>query len=194
MKTQAECWKAILDGKTLYNRDIEVRLIDGNAKTVDSHIVVDFSSPSNWSVSDKFKELKEAHREGAIIQIWNNIKWQIVIPEWHETEKYRIKDGISLSSWNTHKEVIKAHWEGKDIEFKRSDYWRISLVPEWYIDCLYRIKEEPELYYRFKKEHQGTVLFNDSGYVSKDHEDYEQYLRAGWTKCKPKTFDDIGND
>ena len=63
MRTREECWIALLDGKSLYNRnDIEVRIIDGDAKTVKTKMTIDFISPKNWHIKeDKKLSLQEMY-------------------------------------------------------------------------------------------------------------------------------------
>ena len=56
MKNQAECWKAILEGKTLVNerRTEEVILKDGQAQGQNG-IIWDFYIPESWSIKKEIK-------------------------------------------------------------------------------------------------------------------------------------------
>ena len=55
MKSQADCWRAILDGETLVNiNDREVELRDGKAMTKEGDIA-HFTFPNIWSIKLKHK-------------------------------------------------------------------------------------------------------------------------------------------
>ena len=91
MITQAECWKAILEGETLVNKrkTEEVILKNGQAQGKNG-ISWDFTCPENWSIKDKFADIKKAHKEGAIIEC-NAMGWHITsAPKWDTEFEYRI--------------------------------------------------------------------------------------------------------
>jgi hypothetical protein len=92
LKTQSDCWKALLDGETLQwgTNGLEVKLeADGN---MDSNHT--FSCPSDWTIKDKFAELKQAHNDGAVIECDANTSdgWHTTtMPQWDKELHYRIK-------------------------------------------------------------------------------------------------------
>ena len=66
MKTQEECWKALLDGKTLVNiNNREVKLRDGQARTEEGD-TAQFTFPKIWSIKEepkmycRFKRIDES--------------------------------------------------------------------------------------------------------------------------------------
>ena len=66
----------------------------------------------------KFKDLQKAFNEGALIEYKGAYPWDEVVPTWDDDFMYRIKGGISIASWNAHKDVIKAYWNGEDIQME----------------------------------------------------------------------------
>ena len=99
--------------------------------------------PNKLTPFDEYKELKKAHSEGTIIEVlYYGKEWKV----WNDFElcfskdsKYRIKGGISLESWNKHKELIKAWWDGAEIEIQIHDEW-YKAGESWNNNSKYRIK------------------------------------------------------
>ena len=93
---------------------------------------------------DKFKELKQAFKEGAIIECrsdYYNNDWVIIPkPSWNKIIDYRIKGDITISKWKVHKEVIKAFWDGSEIQYKCGKRWSLSTTPTWNTTFEYRIE------------------------------------------------------
>ena len=127
-------------------------------------------SPKTWNINgeccswvdekigltpyDKFKDLKRAYSEGAIIEYWSDLydEWREPkkTPLWANDNKYRIKGNLTIEQWDYHDhEVIKAWWEGKPIEFRQkgkkedwyTTYRQVDIIA-WRLDYEYRIKEE----------------------------------------------------
>ncbi len=107
-------------------------------------------SPQMWTGEvlglipyDKFRDLKKAYSEGAIIECLHKTKddeWnRLYRPVWDDSNRYRIKGDISISSWQAHQDLIKQWWDGAEIEIKNSDGW-IDSSCEWYTDLSYRVK------------------------------------------------------
>jgi len=99
--------------------------------------------PISLTPCDKFKELKKAHSEGAIIEFYSTIdmKWLATDnnkPTWGKHTNYRIKDNISIESWEVHKNLIKQWWDGAEIE-SLTGSWSVD-TPNWYTNCPYRVK------------------------------------------------------
>ncbi len=104
----------------------------------------------DYRIYEKFRELKRAYSEGAIIEV-NDIfsVWKVLSkPRWELGTSYRIKGGISIKEWDKHKEVIKAFWNGEDIVFKpnKNTPWDETVTfegtgPSWFVDFEYKVKE-----------------------------------------------------
>ena len=107
----------------------------------------------NLTLYDKFKDLKRAYKEGALIENYCRInnKWRLsqVDALWSDEDEYRIKDGIPIIRWDAHKEFIKAYWDGAKIEFLSSTNvveWRDTInKPMWFPNDTYRVKENIEM-------------------------------------------------
>jgi len=104
---------------------------------------------------DEFKDLKRVQSEGAIIEMY----WRVP-EEWRggkggtyswtrPRSKYRIKGGISIASWDIHKEHIRAWWEGSSLFCKGyiGGYWtevkELNGQPSFFCKLQYKT-EEPE--------------------------------------------------
>ena len=104
----------------------------------------------DYRIYDKFRELKRAYSEGAIIEV-NDIfdDWKVLSkPRWELGTSYRIKSGIGIKEWDKHKEVIKAFWNGEEIEWIHEGImigYEICPAPVWHVDVEYRVKEANEL-------------------------------------------------
>jgi len=80
---------------------------------------------------DEFSDLKRVQSEGAIIEMYREVQkeWRGKKGEtfsWTSARsKYRIKGGISIASWDAHKEHIMAWWEGSSLFCKGylGGYW-----------------------------------------------------------------------
>ena len=95
----------------------------------------------NLTPYDKFKDLKQAYDDGAKIE-WYSDRWNDMHNcVWSEYTTYRIKGGISIESWNTHKDSIKAYWGGAVIEYKSKvdSKWWVDDCREWNTAYNYRI-------------------------------------------------------
>jgi len=122
----------------------------------------DFIDPLTWSLRgtclrgqttinltpyDQFKDLKRVCNEGAIIEAKIVATWCVMsCPTW-ESDQYRIKGGISIESWDKHKEAIKEFWNGAEIEYSgKYTPWYTSYEnkPDW-SDYNYRVKPEPKV-------------------------------------------------
>lgn len=70
MKTQAECWKALLDGKTLthkgYLRDCKLDSIGNLVNDRGNKIAFSFDAPENWSIKPETKTITKKEFEKAI--------------------------------------------------------------------------------------------------------------------------------
>jgi len=97
-------------------------------------------------VEDKWKDLKQAYSEGAIIEYQEKFIWNITTnPIWYTDYEYRIKDGISIASWNKHKDLIKQYWNGAEIERYYSTIKGGTWLPSkyfWYVNKEYRAKQD----------------------------------------------------
>jgi len=95
---------------------------------------------------DKWKDLKQAFAEGAIIEcnLEGEDDWLIKIPSWLNNYNYRIKDNISIASWNKHKDVIKQFWNGAKVEFTYNGGFPQTVDSNiaWSTDCEYRVKQD----------------------------------------------------
>ncbi len=100
-------------------------------------------------VEDKFKDLKKAYYEGAVIEHRNNAdehRWRLSCgnkPDW-TAPMYRIKDDISIESWKAHQDLIKQFWDGEEIECKQYNgqmpWGKCNSNPQWRSDLEYRVK------------------------------------------------------
>jgi len=88
--------------------------------------------------------LKEAEKQGAIIEEFSKGKWVIdTFLLWNKPfDSYRIKDNISLESWHAHKDIILLWFSGAEIEMNnlRPYKWIAISEPVWSIDIQYRVK------------------------------------------------------
>lgn len=84
MKSQAECYQALLDGKTLIWGSREVRLINGN-QSDNSDYLADwsFSDPSDWSIKKESKKvtlykflMKHKDNETITESNWLSVEWE----------------------------------------------------------------------------------------------------------------------
>lgn len=94
-------------------------------------------------------ELKQAHKEGAEIEMLERGEWWVECakfpPTFDRFERFRIKGGITIEQWGKHKEAIKAWWRGEPIEC-RSDgdgEWGRACHPSWFIEIEYRVALKP---------------------------------------------------
>ena len=139
MKTIEEIYQALLDGKEVVNKY-------GDVINLEKSKCVDFSCPEGWRIYDKLGDLKKAFDEGAIIEFYDDLneEWISINDEPFCGKKcrYRIKDGISIESWEAHKELIKAWWDGAIIEFywNSDESWATILEPCWDYYSKYHIK------------------------------------------------------
>ena len=89
-------------------------------------------------------------------------------------------------------DVKIAHAEGKEIEFSVDGINFIPAShPAWDTDTLYRVKPEPKMYCRFKREDYNSILDTTSKYFVVGSEAYKDMLDSGWTECSHKTFEEI---
>ena len=100
-------------------------------------------------VINKLKDLKKAYSEGAIIEIELQDRYKIdPNPTFHWANMYRIKDNISIASWNRHKDVIQQFWNGVEIEtdIGNTNVWRklnnIKNISANANSCHYRVKQD----------------------------------------------------
>ena len=92
---------------------------------------------------DKFKNLKQAYKEGAIIEARGTIsvEWLLcTTPSWYETSEYRIKGDITISRWDKHREAIKAFWRDEEIQYESDECWLPAASPTWNIALEYRVE------------------------------------------------------
>jgi hypothetical protein len=138
MKNIKEIYQALLNGKTLRHKDTK-ELVDINGS-----MLYMFNDLNAWEIYDKFEDLKKAHAEGARFEFFDELTGKfkfIAHPNWQPNKEYRIKDNISLESWNKHKDLIKAWWDGAEIEFKAyNGSWKETDSLYWWADVEYRIK------------------------------------------------------
>jgi hypothetical protein len=193
--TQEELFKALLDGKTLISpHKIKIKMIDGYTVDIDVGTKYRMDCYVNWQIYNEFEDLKKAYDEGAIIEFWNIDKWQEAIPNWDTGSKYRIKGGISLNSWNAHKEIIKAWWwNDVIIEYRESaiEEWKLSggNCPLWFMNTEYRIKPEPAMYCKMKKEHEDGVY--TTAYLKVGGKMYTTYKELKYVELERKTYEEI---
>ena len=91
---------------------------------------------------DKFKELKQAYKDGAIIGVQNKKGdfCSIEKPLWLDVCKYLIKGDIGIAQWNRHGEVIKAFWRDEEIQYESEGCWFSATSPDWSLTFEYRVK------------------------------------------------------
>jgi len=153
MNTVKECYEALLAGDTLVSEELgaehgvflsdEGELV--NVKT-NEPAYYGFTNPTRWHVFDKFEDLKRAYAECAVIEFHSEREgwFELTLPIWRDNNIYRIKDGITIEQWDEHEELIKAYWEGAEIEvkYRPTDGWSPAQSPQWHVGVEYRIKEE----------------------------------------------------
>ncbi len=98
----------------------------------------------DYRTQDEFLEHKQAQKDGAIFEVFNGDRWDVMTwePQWDcDISKYRIKGNISMPSWDAHKEIIKAFWRGKKIEYSSSKkvWYKKSSYSLWKVDLHYRV-------------------------------------------------------
>ncbi len=104
------------------------------------------NQPINLTPYDKFKDLKRVHSEGAIIEFDAGRGWKICKIDFTATiDCYRIKDNVSIESWNKHKDLIKLWWDGAEIEYfdQLIEEWitvHSANKMDWNINREYRVK------------------------------------------------------
>ena len=150
MKTQKEIYQALVEGKTIKGpKDILIHLEDKLLDQYGGEQFAGFAYPEDWEIVDEYCELKKAYEEGAIIETINRADkehhWRLQPnPHWYPELEYRIKDGISIESWDKHKSLIMAFWEKAKIQLRlpASGEWAPALSPNWDINTKYRIKDD----------------------------------------------------
>ena len=89
--------------------------------TVDVNGKAQFSGAGLISLTplDKFKELKKAFSEGAIIHYKSDTQTVTQLEDFdgNNVDDFYIKGHISIEKWNKHKEIIKQWWNGAKIEY-----------------------------------------------------------------------------
>ena len=136
MKDIESIYDALLQGKTLVNKkDVFVNL--------KSRVTTDFSNPEDWEIFDLNYNLKRAYSEGAFIECRFMGKWEELLstPLWQDIHDYRIKGGITIEQWDKWKDIIKAWWEGAEVEYWSvvSKDWEKENNPTWTLMKSYRI-------------------------------------------------------
>ncbi len=129
-------------------------------------------------VGDKFEDLKKAFAEGAIIEYRKEYPWYVTInPTWRTDYEYRIKDDISISSWQAHKDLIKQWWDGAEIErhHPTANTWDIKNSPEWHTNATYRVK--PNIWKLPEYEDGARSVVFGSNQVT--HSDSKDFTEAG---------------
>jgi len=149
---------------------------------------------------DKHKDLKKAESEGAIIE-YSGMNWcQENNPGWHSDVNYRIKGGISIESWNAHKELIKQWWNGAEIEMQELYHkgrWYDVDKPIWNINCLYQVKPKPINIYKdvielYSGKHCCWV-HEDGGYFAYCYSDGRPKTRTGNSEHICRTWSTVGD-
>jgi len=187
MKSQAEIFQALLDGKT-----VKHKIWGRKVSLADKYpIKWAFDKPEDWEIYDKWSDLKKAYEEGALIQFKSetNGDWFTALSlSWNSNIQYRIKDGISIEFWNKWKTLIKAFWEGKTLQYRYDNDWR-----DWQSETMpkdfdrMRIKPEPVLYFRWKCEEDDKVYV--STWFKKGTQPTDG---SNWIRIEPgKTFEEI---
>jgi hypothetical protein len=90
------------------------------------------------------------------------------------------------------KEIYRAIADGKTLISNKGSRVTINNVngfmfknpKDWNV-----LKEEPK-FYRFKKKLKDGIQLTNY-YYSRDSENYEHYLKEGWTPMEAKTFDEM---
>ncbi len=115
----------------------------------DNHwnIHVDYSCSTNIDMltkHDPLKELKKAYSEGAIIEFKTKVigNWVVSTLQWDIDYEYRIKGGISIASWDMHKDLIKQYWDGVEIEIWYGGNTWDKVTPTWMVTSTYRVKQD----------------------------------------------------
>ena len=167
MKSQAECWEAILEGKTLVNVEgFDVKLVNGMALNMDG-TSFSFSVPAKWRVKEKQgDELKECTPKENV----NLFRKGQVYTYYVEKEKENFF-------------FVKV--EGRPY---RSD----AFLRDFYTDDfnLNKAKRKKPKYCRFKHNIDEDCLAV-SIYFVVGSEQYENKKSIGWTECAHKTFEEI---
>jgi hypothetical protein len=136
MKNVKDIYNALVKGKKLVNRE-------GTVIDLKTSVAVDFSMPENWEIYDPNYNLKRAYSEGAIIECKYKGEWVELLstPLWEDIHEYRIKGGISIEQWDKWKDIIKAWWEGAEVEnwCVISKDWEKETNPTWILIKSYRI-------------------------------------------------------
>jgi hypothetical protein len=103
-----------------------------------------FSCPEMWETNDYWYLLRQAYKDGAIIEYkpHSETKWKInQDPLWVEGIDYRIKEGITIKQWEAHKDLIKQWWDGAKIQWSNDgDNWYNTQAPSWKEERHFRIK------------------------------------------------------
>jgi len=93
---------------------------------------------------DPLRDLKRAQSEGAEIEFYSNLKKEWVsglcISWEYKPKRYRIKGGITIESWDMHKDVIKEFWKGNTIEILSAGEWIVIPYPTFLESKTYRVK------------------------------------------------------
>jgi len=166
MKNEKEIYEAFLKGYELINvaSKIVIRMKDGficdaNGKRVS----IDFSYPEMWETNDYWYLLRQAHKEGAIIEYkpCNERRWKVnQDPLWVEGIDYRIKEGITIKQWETHKDSIKEWWEGAQIQWSNDgSNWYNTQEPSWEEERYFRVKSK-----EWKMEPANWLIKSDGSY------------------------------
>jgi len=88
---------------------------------------------------------------------WNPCSNEI---DWDKNYRYRIRDNISLESYEKFENVILAWWSGAKIEYyTMSNSWKTSKYPIWKLAIKYRIK--PKTIYEFMVKHFNDWYINN---------------------------------
>ncbi len=104
--------------------------------------------PKDLVPYNNYTELKKVQSEGAEIEAFSESTrtWiNVNVKYWHQSVNYRIRGGISIHSWNVHKETIKKYWNREPIEAYTDTFgWHdAACPPNWYADMQYRAKAKP---------------------------------------------------
>ena len=143
-------------------------------------------------------DIIKAWADGAKIEFKTlNNEWErVVSPDWIEVINYRIKGGISIKSWNKHKDMILSYWEGKEIECRldEKDTWDIVKKPIFGIHCEYRVKSlEPVYFYQWEKLFDENQIIISNGFITDERAKNSGITKEqGWRKIESsrRTWDD----
>jgi hypothetical protein len=140
MRDIEEIYRELLKGKKLISK-AGVKIDIGNSQQYAFDYVED------WEVYNEVEDLKRAHKEGAKIEYSFMETWaETEDPKWDDNIEYRIKDGISIESWEKHKEAIKAYWEGAELECRVCEECSWVNSPRgtqsWDVEHEYRVKDD----------------------------------------------------